>query len=92
MVKHYDILLSTVHSSKALLFKRMVILNLQLPMQSGIIITQAVSSNPHYFHKYLGCTHCLIKFVILVRPINGFLRISSNSKTHRHNIAAILMK
>ena len=25
MVKHYDILLSTVHSSKTLLFKRMVI-------------------------------------------------------------------
>jgi hypothetical protein len=67
-------------------------LNLQLPMQSGIIITQAVSSNPHYFHKYLGCTHCLINFVILVRQINGFLRISSNSKTHCHNIAAILMK
>jgi hypothetical protein len=64
--------------------------NLQLPMQSGIIITQAVSSNPHYFHKYLGCTHCLIKFAILVRPINGFLRISSNSKTHRHNIAFLL--
>ena len=51
----------------------MVVLDLQLPMQSVPITINVVSSNPAHGEVY-SIQHYVIKFVSDLRQVNGFLR------------------
>ena len=49
-------------------------LDLQLPVQSVLITTTIVSSNPFHVEKY-SIPHYVIKFVRDLQQVSGFLRI-----------------
>ena len=60
-------------------------------MQSVPITTKVVSSNPADGEVYL-IQRYVIKFVSDLRQVIGFLQVSTNNKTDRHNITKILLK
>ena len=63
-------------------------------MQSVPITTKVVSSNPAHGEVY-SIQLYVIKFVIDLGQVSGFLRVlffSSTNKTGRHDIAEILLK
>ena len=67
---------------------------LQLPMQSVIITTKFVGSNPTHGEVYL-IHHYVINYVIDIQKVDCFLRvlqISSINKTDRHDISEIVLK
>ena len=75
--------------------------NVQLPVQSVPIATNAVSSNPavvssHPIHgKVYRIQHYVIRFVIDLRQGQWFSQgtpVSLTNKTDRHDIAEILLK
>jgi hypothetical protein len=51
-----------------------VFIDLQLPMQSVPITNKVVSSNPVHGEVY-SIQHYVIKFVIDLRQVGGFLRV-----------------
>jgi hypothetical protein len=62
--------------------------DLQLPVQSVHIATKVVSSNPAHGEMY-SMQHIEIKMVSDLRPGTP---VSSTNKTHRHDIAEIVLK
>ena len=63
-------------------------------MQSVAITTKVVSLNPAHAKVY-WIQHYVIKFIIDLWQVCGFLKvlpISSTNKTDRHDIAELLMK
>jgi len=71
-------------------------LDLQLPVhvQSVLITTKVVSSNPLHGEAY-SIQHYVIKFVSELRQIGGFFPgtpLSSTNKTDHHDITEILLK
>ena len=70
------------------------LLDLQLHVQSLLIITEVVSLNPVNGEVY-SIQHSLIKCVSDLRQVSGFLRIlwfPPHKKTDRHDITKILLK
>ena len=66
-------------------------LDLQLPMQTVPITTNAVSSNPAHVTVY-SIQHYVIKFVSDLRQIIGFfpgIPVSSTNKTDCHDIIVV---
>ena len=63
----------------------------QLHVQSVPIPTKAVSLNPAHVVVY-SMQHYVIKFVIDLRQVGGFLLVSSTNKTDRCDITEILLK
>jgi hypothetical protein len=49
-------------------------LDLKLPMQSVLMTTNVVSSNPAHGEMY-SIQHCVIKFVSDLRQVSGFLQV-----------------
>jgi hypothetical protein len=71
-----------------------VIVFLQLPVQSMSITTDILSSNPAHGKVY-SIQHYVIKFVSDFQQVSGFLQVlwfSSTNKTDRHDITEILLK
>jgi len=71
-----------------------LLLDLQLPVQSEPITTKIVISNPVH-GDVCSIQHYVIKFVNDFRQVGWFspgTPIYSTNKTDRHNIAAILLK
>ena len=69
-------------------------LGFQLPVQSVPITTNMASSNPVHGEVYL-IQHYVIKFVIDLRQVSGFLRVlrfPPPIKTDSHDITEILLK
>ena len=72
----------------------LLLLDLQLPVQSMPITTKVVSSNPVVGEVY-SIQHYVIKFVSDLRHVDGFLwvlGVSSTNKTDCDDIAEILLK
>ena len=70
------------------------LLDLQLHVQSLLIITEVVSLNPVHGEVY-SIQHSVIKFVSDLRQVSGFLRIlwfPPHKKTDGHDITEILLK
>ena len=65
------------------------LLDLQLHVESVLITTKVVSSNPVHGEMY-SIRHNVIKFVSHL--LGGFLRFPPPIETDRHNIAEILLK
>ena len=68
-------------------------LGLQLPVQSVPIITKVVSSNPVH-GELCSMQHYVIKFIIDLRQVGGFLRVLrfATNITDLHDIAEMLLK
>jgi hypothetical protein len=68
-------------------------MDLQLPVQSVLITTNVVNSNPAHGEMY-SIQHYVIKFDSDLQQVGGFYRALRflPSIKHRHNIAEILLK
>jgi hypothetical protein len=64
-----------------------LLLDLQLPIQSAPITTNVVRSNP----AHGSVQHYVIKFINDLRQVSGFSPVSSTNKTDRHDITEILL-
>jgi hypothetical protein len=58
-------------------------------MWEGAVVTVIVWFE---YRSGRGVQHYVIKFVIGLRQVTGFLRVSSTNKTDRHDIAEILLR
>ena len=52
-----------------------VVLDLQLPIQSGPITTKVVSSNPRSYGEVYSIQHFVIMFISNLRQVGDFLRV-----------------
>ena len=69
-------------------------MDLQLLVQSVLITTKVVSSNPVHGNVY-SIQHYVIKFVCNLRQVGGFFLgtpVSSTNKTYCHAITELLLK
>ena len=69
---------------------RMVVLYLQLPVQSVPISTKIVSLNPIHSEVY-SIQHYVIKFVSDLRQVCGVFRVESGIKHHKPNQTLLIL-